>query len=153
MTRRFLGLLLLVAIPATAQTFGLALGTSGPACLLLGNTTYRMAAPGARADYVVRIDSSAPSPDIRIQWSDTPDAADLVLVDDGEQQAGCSGAVVKDVRIDTEATAPDLTVSFAAASAPADYRIYLRSDGVEPMAAAALFAASRTALRQPHHSN
>jgi hypothetical protein len=152
-TRRFLGLLLLIAIPATAQTFGLAIGTSGPTCLLLGNTTYRMAAPGARADYVVRIDSAAPSPDIRIQLSDTPDAADLVLVDDGERQPGCSGAAVKDVKIDAEATAPDLTISFAAPSTPADYRIFVRSDAVEPMAAAALFAASRTAVRKAHHSN
>jgi hypothetical protein len=153
-TRRFLGLLLLVAIPATAQTFGLAIGTSDPACLVFGRTTYRMAAAGVPADYTVRIDSSAPAPDIRIQLTDTPDAADLVLVDDGTTPAACrGGAVIKDVRIDPEATAPDVTIGFAAPAAPADYRIYIRSDGVEPMAAAALFAASRTAARKGHHSN
>jgi hypothetical protein len=151
-TRRFLGLLLLVAIPATAQTFGP--GTSGPACLVIGNTTYRLAAPGARTDYTVRIDSSAPAPDIRIELTDTPDTADLVLVDDGAPPTACrGGAAVKNVKIDAEATAPDVTIGFAALAAPADYRIFVRSDGVEPMAAAALFAASRTAARKGHPSN
>jgi hypothetical protein len=150
-TRRFLVLLLLaVAIPATAQTFGLSIGTSEPApCLALGNLTYRLAAAGARADYTVRIDASALSPDIRIQLSDTPDEADLVLVDDGEKPAKCgAGAAIKSVKIDAQATAPDLTIGFAALSAPADYRIYVRSGVLEPMAAAALFAASRTAAHK-----
>ena len=149
-TRRILGLLLLVAIPATAQTFGP--GRSDPACLVVGNTTYRIAAPGARTDYTVRIDSSAP--DIRIELTDTPDMADLVLVDDGATPAACrGGAPIKDVKIDADATAPDVTIGFAAPSAPADYRIFIRSEGVEPTAAAALFAASRTAVRKGHHSN
>ena len=145
MTRRFLALLLLAAaIPATAHTFGVSIGPSEPACLALGSTAYRLAAPAARADYTVRIDSAAPSPDIRIQLSETPDEADLVLVDDGEKPPGCgSGAAVKSVTIDAEATAPDLTIGFVARSAPADYRIYVRSHGIEPAAAAALFAASR----------
>ena len=152
MTRRFLVLLLLAAaIPATAQTFGVAIGASEPApCLALGNTAYRLAASAARADYTVRIDSAALSPDIRIQLSDTPDAADLVLVDDGEKPPGCgSGAAVRSVKIDLEATAPDLTIGFAALSAPADYRIYVRSHVLEPTAAAALFAASRAAAHKP----
>jgi hypothetical protein len=148
-TRRFLGLLLLVAIPATAQTFGV--GTSGPACLVVGSTTYRMAAPGARTDYTVRIDPSALAPDFRIQLTDTPDTADLILVDDGATSTACrGGAAIKDVKIDAEATAPDVTIGFAALAAQADYRIFIRSNGIEPMAAAALFAASRTAARKGH---
>jgi hypothetical protein len=149
-TRRFLGLLLLVAIPATAQTFDLSIGTSGPpACLVLGNTTYRIAPPGMRADATVRIDAAALAPDIRIELSDTSDEADLVLVDDGAPQAGCpAGPTVKHVRIDAEATAPDLTIGFAPPSTPADYRIFVRSHGIEPTAAAALFAAHKSAAHK-----
>jgi hypothetical protein len=70
--------------------------------------------------------------------------ADLVLVDDGAAPASCrDGAAIKDVKIDAEAAAPDVTVGFATPSVPADYRIFVRSDGIEPMAAAALFAVSR----------
>jgi len=153
--RRVLLLLLLaVAIPATAQTFGLTLGlTEPPACLVLGNTSYRIAAPGTRADYTVRIDSAA-SPDIRIALSDTPDDADLVLVDDGDEAPGCgSRGAVTHVKIDAEA--PDLIVGVAAGSAPADYRIYVRSRELEPVAAAALYAVSKAAPRKlaGNHSN
>jgi hypothetical protein len=149
MTRRLLALLLLAAaIPATAQTFG-SIGANGPACLVIGGASWRMAVPGARTDYTVRIDSSALAPDIRIQLSDTPDEADLILVDDGEQApSGCgAGTPVRHVRIDAEAITPDVTISFAAPSASADFRLYVRSREFEPMAAAALFAASRTARK------
>jgi hypothetical protein len=149
-TRRLLALLLLaVAIPATAQTFG-AIGANGPACLVVGGTTFRMAAPGARAHITVRIDSSALAPDMRIQLSDTPDDADLILVDDGGQAPSDCGAgtTVRHVRIDPEAIAPDVTIGFSGPSAPADYRIYVRSRELEPMTAAALLAASRTAARK-----
>ena len=148
--RRLLALLLLAAaIPGTAQTFG-AIGANGPACLVVGGTTFRMAAPGARVDYTVRIDSSALAPDMRIQLTDTPDDADLVLVDDGEQQppACAAGPIVRHVRIDAEATAPDLTIGFTGPSEGADYRIYVRSREFEPMAAAALLAASKAAARK-----
>jgi hypothetical protein len=142
-------LLLAAAIPATAQTFGsiAANDANGPACLVIGGTTWRMATPGTRADYTVRIDSSALAPDIRVQLSDTADDADLVLVDDGGQRPDCgASATIRHVRIDPEAIAADVTISFT--SAPADYRIYVRSQHFEPMAAAALLAASRTAARK-----
>ena len=52
------------------------------------------------------------------------------------------------VTIDAEAASPDLIVGLAAAPAPADYRIYVRSRDLEPMAAVALFAASKAAARR-----
>ena len=79
-----------IAIPATAQTFGFSIGAPAAACLPVGNAIYRLAAPGARADYTVRIDPAARAPDIRIQLAETPDEADFVLVDDGETPHGCA---------------------------------------------------------------
>jgi fructose-specific component phosphotransferase system IIB-like protein len=155
--RRVLLLLLLaIAIPATAQTFSLTIGAvAPPACLALGNASYRIVS-GARADYTVRIDPAAASPDIRIALSDTPDDADLVLVDDGEASPGCgSGTAAKNVSIDGEVASPDVTVGLATAPTAADYRIYVRSRDLEPMAAIALFAASKAAVRRlaREHSN
>lgn len=149
--RRVLLLLLLaIAIPATAQTFNLTIGAfEPPACLALGNASYRIVPPGVRADYTVRIDPAAASPDIRIALSDTPDDADLVLVDDGAASPGCgSRGAVRYVAIDAEAASPDLIVGLAAVPAPADYRIYVRSRELEPMAAVALYAASKATARR-----
>jgi hypothetical protein len=46
------------------------------------------------------------------------------------------------VRLDPAATAPDLTLSFVRDTAPADYRIYVRSERLAPELVAALFAAA-----------
>lgn len=136
--------LVALAVPAGAQTFGFSIGSAlTPACFSIGNATYRIA-NDARADYTVRIDPSAKSPDIRIQLAAAADEADFVLVDDGDAAPVCHGASgVRSVRIDTKAAAPDLTVGFANSSTTPDYRIYVRSRWIAPEAAAALFAAAR----------
>jgi hypothetical protein len=142
-------LLLAVAVPATAHTFGFSLGVSARAvCLSIGDTTYRVASAGARADYTVRIDPNAPAPDVRINHATAPDEADFVLVDEGPTPANCAargGPSMKTVRISTDADAPDLVVGLAAA-AGADYRIYVRSERITPEAAAALFAVARKSV-------
>jgi hypothetical protein len=148
---RILVLLLLgIAIPATAQTFGFSIGGPAP-CLPIGNTAYRLVASDKSADYTVRMDSAAASPDIRVRLSDTPDEADFVLVDDGEAAPGCSSqpqSAIRTVRIDAVPAPDDFVVSLAAAPAPADYRIYLRTREVAPMAAAALVAAAELVARK-----
>ena len=151
MSRRILVLILsAIAIPATAQSFGFSLGVPGAsACLPVGNALYRIAPAGGPSDYTVRIDPAAAAPDIRVHWSESPDEADLVLVDDGDTSRGCParGAPVRSVRIDPDAAAPDLTIGLSSAAASADYRIYVRSRAFAPAAAAALFAAAR--LEEP----
>jgi hypothetical protein len=135
-------LLLAAAVPATAQTFGFSIGAAAP-CLSIGGTVWRVAGNAGRADVTVRIDGA--TPDIRIEIAETPDAADFVFVDDGEAPPACqaSAGSLKSVKLDPAAPRPDLTVGFATASAPADYRLYVRSRWVAPDIAAALFAASR----------
>jgi hypothetical protein len=96
-----------IAIPATAQTFGFP-GWAPEACLPVGNALYRLAPPGAPADYTVRIDPAASAPDVRIHLAESPDEADFVLVDDGEAPHGCAGAAIRSVKIDaaTECARP-----------------------------------------------
>jgi hypothetical protein len=143
-TRKLAVLLLLaVAVPATAQTFGFSLGLSARnVCLAIGPSTYRIAADGARADYTVRIDPGAGEPDVRVHITEHADDADFVLVDDGTEPPGCAGAT-KTVAM-TTAREADFVVALAP-QASAEYRIYVRSERLSPQAAAALFAVSRRA--------
>lgn len=137
-------LLLAVAVPATAQTFGFSLGSSPRAvCLAIADTTYRVADATMRADYTVRVDPSEPAPDIRIHFATAPDAADFVLVDDGETP-NCSARGARTVKVSADARPADLVVGLAPADT-ADYRIYVRSERITPQAAAALFAVARKA--------
>ena len=141
-------LMLAVAVPATAQTFGFTLGTIPQACLSLGDATYRTATSVFSADVTVRIDPAAAAPDIRIQLAETADEADFIFVDDGDAQPSCGGTPARSVKIDPAATAPDLLVAFVPVTAPADYRIYVRSRWLRPEAAGALFAAAHAPARK-----
>ena len=149
MSRRSLVLVLLaIAVPAAAQTFGA--GTSASACLTIGDTNYRIASPAERADYTVRIDPAAPAPDARIQLTETIDEADFVFIADGNDTPRCADEISggKLVKIVSDASAPDLIIGFANASVAADYRIYLRGHTLAPEAAAALYAAARMPPRR-----
>lgn len=141
-------LLVAVAVPATAETFGLSIGAAAPAaCMAIGDTVYRIAANGARADYTVRIDPAAIAPDLRIQLAESADVADFVFVDDGDAPARCPRGSSGTRSVKTDATAPDLVVGFATSTMPADYRIFVRSRFVEAETAAALFAAAHVPAR------
>ncbi len=72
----------------------------------------------------MRIDNKAARPNLRMQIVDDPAAADFVLVDDGESGNACDGAV-ETIRLDSEASNPDVTVSLSHDAA--DYKIYVRS--------------------------
>jgi fructose-specific component phosphotransferase system IIB-like protein len=139
-------LALAVAVPATAQTFGFSLGAAEPACLTIGNATYRVT-NSARPDVTVRIDPAAAAADIRIAIAATPDEADFVFVDDGSAPA-CSRGAFKSVRIDAAAAAPDLVIGLAAPETP-NYRIYVRSRWLDNESAAALFATAHMPARRP----
>ena len=140
--------LLAIAVPATAQTFGFSIREAPAICLAIGDTSYRVARPGEHADYTVRIDPAA-APDVRVALTATIDEADFVFVE-GSGETRCHGG--KSVKIDAAAPA-DLTVGFASSSAPGDYRIYVRSRSLSPEAAAALYAAARLPARRLAHAN
>jgi hypothetical protein len=108
-------------------------------CFIAGNAGYRLSSTGA-ADYTVRIDNSTPTPNLRMQIVDDPAAADFVLVDDGDTAGACDGtATISSVRIDPDASRPDVTVALSRAAA--DYKIYVQSAKFSEQDGAALFAA------------
>jgi len=138
-----------IAIPATAHTFGFSVHGTTAACLAIGDASYRIAGPGEHADYTVRIDPAAATPDIRVQLTGTIDHADFVFIE-GSGETRCQGG--KSVKVDAAAPA-DLTIGFANSSAPADYRIYVRSRSLSPEAAAALYAAAHLPARPLARTN
>ena len=133
------------ALPVAAHTFGLVPGTAPQVCLTIGSTTYRLA--GGSADVTVRIDPAAAAPSLRIKLAETPEEADFVLVDDGAAPNCRSATNLKQVSM-AVGSAADLTVHLAEGSAPADYRIYVRSRWITPETAAALFAAAHMPARR-----
>ena len=102
-----------IAIPATAQTFGFSVDGTTAACLAIGDASYRIAGPSEHADYTVRIDPAAATPDIRVQLTGTIDDADFVFIE-GSGESRCQGG--KSVKVDAAAPA-DLTIGFANSSA------------------------------------
>jgi hypothetical protein len=142
-------LLLVVAVPATAHTFGFKLGGTSPVCLAIGEARYRIAAAGEQADVRVKVDPAAMAPDFRIMLARTADEADFVIVDDGETPPLCSGQHARAVAVDNAGAASDIVVGFGGPSAPADYRIFVRSRFIDAEAAVAMFAAEKAAARGP----
>jgi hypothetical protein len=140
------GLMLAAALPAAAHTFGFSPASTPQACLAIGNTIYRLARSGA--DLTVRIDSAVAAPTLRVKLTETPEDADFVLVDDGAPPACPAASNVKDVRTVRDAAAADLLVGFASGTAPADYRVYVRSRFIAPETAAVLFAAAQRPLQK-----
>ncbi|MSO66340.1 MAG: hypothetical protein EXR03_05115 [Pseudolabrys sp.] len=129
-------MVLIVAIPAaTASSF---FASSANPCFIAGHAGYRISG-NASANYTVRIDNMAPSPNLRLQIVDDPAAANFVLLDDGDEGATCKGAAaINIIRIDPVAPKPDLIVALSRSTA--DTKIYVRSAHYTEQDAAALFA-------------
>ena len=130
---------LAVAVPAAAAGSFFSSGATGAKlCFAAGNAAYELSGSTA-ADYTVRIDNAAASPNLRMQLVDDPAAADFVMVDEGDAAQACRGATsFKTVRVDAGAEHPDLTVALSRADA--DYKVYVRSASFTEQNAAALFA-------------
>jgi len=145
-------LVLIVAVPAaTAASYFapvtqiLSADTAQP-CFVAGDTGYRLSGAGA-ADYTVRIDNATPTPNLRMQIVDDPAAANFVMVDDGDAANACDGVrTISSVRIDPDASRPDVTVALSRAAA--DYKIYVQSAKFSEQDAAALFAANWQSARK-----
>jgi fructose-specific component phosphotransferase system IIB-like protein len=148
-------LILAAALPAAAHTFDFSPSSAQQACLAIGNTTYRLARD--RADVTVAIDAAVVIPALRLQFVETPEEADFVLVDDGAPPDCRNTINTKNIIIAPAESAADLTVAVTAAPAPADYRLYVRSRWIAPETAAALFAAAHRPLQKvagrSHRSN
>jgi hypothetical protein len=146
MTRTHIVSLVVLIVAVSAATAGSFFASSANTartkpCFIADNAGYEISS-SASADYIVRIDNAAPSPNLRIQIVDDPAAADFVLVDDNDAGDACNTAnAIKSIRIDPEASKPSLTVSLSQGAADYKvYKVYVRSANYSPQDAAALFA-------------
>ncbi|MGH6666048.1 MAG: hypothetical protein ACREB2_14290 [Pseudolabrys sp.] len=144
MTRTHIAALLALAVAIPAATAAAFHSSGTRPCFSAGASGYRIS-DSAPANVTVRIDNMAATPDLRLQLVDDPAAADFVLVDDSDTVNACSGAV-QNIRLDPAAEHADLTVTLS--RAPADYKIYVRSDNFSQQDAAALFAVLWNAARK-----
>ena len=139
--RKSLVLIAVIGIPAAAHS------TFVPApnlCIASGTATYRLAPTASSPDFRVRIDRTAPHPDLRMQLVDSPALADFVIADDfsaASESTACQTATpAKTVKVDAEAQKPDLVVNLSADIADPDYRVYVHSVRHSSQDAAALLA-------------
>ena len=140
-------LALAIAVPAAAAAANSFFAAPPKPCFVTGKHAYRFATSGT-ANFTVRIDNTAPHPNLRMQMVDDPATADFVLVDDGDSSAACrDSGLVKSIRLDAGAAKPDLTVALS--RKPAPYKLYVRSAAYSAQDAAALFAVMRRDTRGP----
>jgi hypothetical protein len=134
-------MLAVLAIPAAGHSTFIA--PIEGLCFTSGAATFRLAPTAAAPDYRIKIDNSAPRPDLRMQLVDQPELADFVIVDDfgASGSTACRSSVpVKTVKVDAEATTPDVTVNLSADNTAPDYRVYVHSVRFSHQDAAALLA-------------
>jgi hypothetical protein len=142
---RLVSLMGWAVVAPVAAVAALSFATSAPKpCFIAGTHAYRIADSG-HAAVTVRVDNTAPRPDMRMQLVNDPATADFVLVDGSGGTAACRGVgAIKSIRLDDRgakadaAEMPDLTVALS--RKPAPYKIYVRSSQYTPQDAAALFA-------------
>ena len=117
---------------------------SDGSCFSSGGITYRLTSSKS-ADYTIRIDNSAQHPDLIIQITDDPAAADLVLLADADGLGGCAAGTLRTIRLDPRSIEPDVTIALTR-EANGQPRIY--APGFRAEEAAALFAVMRKTPRR-----
>ena len=117
---------------------------SDGSCFSSGGVTYRLTSSKA-ADYTIRIDNSAPRPDLIVQITEDPAAADLVLLADAGGLNSCAGGTQRTIRLDPRAAEPDVTIALAREE-DGQARIYAPVFRAEE--AAAMFAVMRKTHRK-----
>jgi len=125
--RKTLVLVAVIAVPAAAHS---TFAPNDELCFASGTATYRPSLNAMSPDYRVKIDNSAPHPDLRMQLVDRPELADFVLADDFGAAPGnaCrSPAPLKTIKIDSETRSPSVTVSLSPGTAAPDYKVFVHS--------------------------
>jgi len=111
---------------------------STTACFRSGAAQYQITS-AAHPTYTVRF-TTGEAADLTLQLVETPDAADVVLVDEDAAQP-CSAIPTQTIRVDAADAAPsaaDVTVHLSAT--PDAHKLYVRSAAFTQQEAAALIA-------------
>jgi hypothetical protein len=109
-------------------------------CIAIADTTVEIASVPWRADLHVAFTDDPALATVRVQLSDSAEAADFAVIDDVDN-AGAGGCeanpATKLISIAAD-PAPDAPVIYLSPDGPADYRIFVRSNTFTARDAAAL---------------
>jgi hypothetical protein len=109
-------------------------------CIAIGEASVQIASVPWRAQLHVSFTDDPSAATVRVQISDSPEAADFVVVDDVDHsEAGAceTNAAMRLVAISASPSAGE-PVIYLSPEGPADYRIYVRSKSFSVRDAAAL---------------
>jgi hypothetical protein len=109
-------------------------------CILVGEASIQIASLPWHADLHVSFTDDPLAATVRVQLSDSAEAADFVVIDDidsAEAGACVANQATRQVSI-SGSPAPDAPVIYLAPDGPADYRIFVRSKTFTARDAAAL---------------
>lgn len=153
MTRNhILALAALAALLPAVVLAGSYYSASSSVCFANAGTAYRLT-DKSYADFTIRIDNQAATPDLSMQIVNNAAAADFVLVGDSENDSNCRNAVVtRTIHIDNSAHDPDLTIAVTPAGEPAQFKVYAHDAAFSPQDAAALFAVMRKMTRKREYA-
>nr|WP_041755964.1 hypothetical protein [Bradyrhizobium sp. ORS 278] len=152
---RFKVLVSAVPLIAAAVFARIELAPSPQPCIAVGADGVALGEAPYHADLHVDFTEDPALATVRVALTDSPDAADLVLVDDapGNEDRGCGMTSATQVVATAADPHPDAPLIYLirddAADGPADYRIYVRSSRVTAEQAAALLVAARNHPTSP----
>jgi hypothetical protein len=114
-------------------------------CIMVGDASVEIASVPWHDDLHVSFSDDPAAATVRVQISDSAEAADFVVVDDVDSaEAGSCGATATTLLVAVSATpASPAPVIYLAADGPADYRIFVRSKTFTARDAAALIVGAR----------
>lgn len=120
--------------------------TSPPACIDIAGTSVRLTALSWQAHRHVSFTSDASRATVRVQVSDSAEAADFTVIDDidtAETAGACDGHdPPRLVAVSRNPSASDAII-YLSRDGPADYRIFVSSNSFSLLDAAALIVGAR----------
>jgi hypothetical protein len=126
------------------------LSTAPHPCIDVGGTSVQIAALASQAQRHVSFTSDIARATVRVQISDSAEAADFAVIDDVDttEAGACEGhAPSLLVAISPERSASE-PVIYLSRDGPADYRIFVSSKTFSPIDAAALIVGARGERRR-----
>jgi hypothetical protein len=142
---RFKILVSVVPLIATAVLARVELLPSPHPCIALGAETVQIASASWHADLHVSFTDDPAAATVRVQLTDSAEAADFVVVDDVDSaEANACEANPATQLVAISADSPrNAPVIYLSPNGPADYRIYVRSKTFTAREAAALIVGAR----------
>ena len=109
-------------------------------CIAIADTTIEIASVPWRADLHVAFTDDPALATVRVQLSDSAEAADFAVIDDVDNAEGgtCEANPATKLVSISAGPAPDAPVIYLSPDGPADYRIFVRSKSFTARDAAAL---------------